>query len=136
MTDESAPTSGVENIPRTIWWGVDEATGRPAVFLIDQTRLPLQGDVLMCNVAEGVCLAIQSLGVRGAPALGVAAALALALWTENEAGDIDNVEDYVGGLTEVAQAVMATRPPRSTSSGVPSASVESPWTTWTCRLRT
>jgi methylthioribose-1-phosphate isomerase len=110
MADEKAPTSGVDNIPRTIWWGEDEASGRPAVFLIDQTRLPLQGDVLMCNVAEGVCLAIQSLGVRGAPALGVAAALALALWTANETEGIETTEDYVAGLSEVAQAVMSTRP--------------------------
>ena len=66
---------GIENIPRTIWWDEDE-NGRPAVFLIDQTRLPLQGDVLMCSVAEGVCTAIRSMAVRGAPALGVAAALA------------------------------------------------------------
>ncbi len=110
MADEKAPTSGVDNIPRTIWWGEDEATGRPAVFLIDQTRLPLQGDVLMCNVAEGVCLAIQSLGVRGAPALGVAAALALALWTENETEGIESNEDYLAGLTEVAEAIESTRP--------------------------
>jgi methylthioribose-1-phosphate isomerase len=110
MADEKVPTSGVDNIPRTIWWGEDEATGRPAVFLIDQTRLPLQGDVLMCSVAEGVCLAIQSLGVRGAPALGVAAALALALWTENETDGIESNEEYVTGLGEVAEAVMSTRP--------------------------
>jgi len=108
--EENTPHSGVENIPRTIWWGVDEATGNPAVYLIDQTRLPLQGDVLMCSVAEGVCTAIRSLAVRGAPALGVAAALALALWTENEAGDIDTNEEYIASLAGVAQAVMETRP--------------------------
>jgi len=108
--EENTPRSGVENIPRTIWWGVDEASGNPAVYLIDQTRLPLQGDVLMCSVAEGVCTAIRSLAVRGAPALGVAAALALALWTENEAGEIDNNEDYVASLAGVAQAVIETRP--------------------------
>jgi len=101
---------GIENIPRTIWWGADETTGNPAVFLIDQTRLPLQGDVLMCSVAEGVCTAIKSLAVRGAPALGVAAALALALWTENETEGIETSENYVGGLSEVAEQVMATRP--------------------------
>jgi methylthioribose-1-phosphate isomerase len=110
MADETTPISCVDNIPRTIWWGEDEATGRPAVFLVDQTRLPLQGDILMCNVAEGVCMAIQSLGVRGAPALGVAAALALALWTENESDDIENTENYIAGLTEVAQAIESTRP--------------------------
>ena len=49
----------------------------------------------MCNIAEGVCIAIQSLAVRGAPALGVAAALALALWTENETDEIETAEEYV-----------------------------------------
>ena len=102
--------SPMDNIPRTIWWGVDEATGKPAVFLIDQTRLPLQGDILQCNVAEGVCMAISSMAVRGAPALGVAAALALALWTENETEDVETSENYVAGLGEVAEAIMSTRP--------------------------
>ena len=100
----------VSDIPRTIWWGEDENSGRPAVFLIDQTRLPLQGDVLMCSVAEGVCTAIKSMAVRGAPALGVAAALALALWTENETEGIETPENYVAALGEVAETVMSTRP--------------------------
>jgi methylthioribose-1-phosphate isomerase len=101
---------GIENIPRTIWWGEDETSGRPVVFLLDQTRLPLQGDVLACNLAEGVCMAIKTLAVRGAPALGVAAGLALALWTANETDDIETVKDYLAGLSEVAEKVMSTRP--------------------------
>ncbi len=101
---------GIENIPRTIWWGEDETTGRPVVYLIDQTRLPLQGDVLACNVADGVCLAIQSLAVRGAPALGVAAALALALWTENESDDIETVDEYLAAIDAVAEKVSSARP--------------------------
>jgi methylthioribose-1-phosphate isomerase len=100
----------VENIPRTIWWGEDEGTGRPAVFLIDQTRLPLQGDVLMCSVAEGVCTAIKALAVRGAPALGVAAALALALLSPKESDEIEDTETYLLALDEVATMVMSTRP--------------------------
>lgn len=101
---------GIENIPRTIYWGQDEITGQPAVFLIDQTRLPLQGDVLQCNMASGVCLAIESLAVRGAPALGVAAGLALALWSENETADIETVDQYLAGLDSVTEAVIGTRP--------------------------
>ena len=101
---------GIENIPRTIWWGEDEITGSPVVFLVDQTRLPLQGDILACNVADGVCVAIQSMAVRGAPALGVAAALALALWTENESGDIDEVDEYLDALDQVAEKVASARP--------------------------
>ena len=105
----------IENIPRTIWWGEDEITGRPVVFLIDQTRLPLQGDILACNVADGVCLAIQTLAVRGAPALGVAAALALALWTENESDDIETVDEYLDGARRGRrEGLLGAGRPRST----------------------
>ncbi len=100
----------IENIPRTIWWGEDEITGRPVVFMIDQTRLPLQGDILACNMAEGVCIAIETLAVRGAPALGVAAALALALWTENETEGIETVDEYLEELDKVSEKVSSARP--------------------------
>jgi methylthioribose-1-phosphate isomerase len=101
---------GIENIPRTIWWDTNEETGRPAVFMIDQTRLPLRGDVLQCNTVDGVCTAIRVLAVRGAPALGVAAALAIAVWTANETDDIETVEDYLEALNEVAVQITSTRP--------------------------
>ncbi len=94
----------IDNIPRTIWW----EDGK--VYLIDQTRLPLQGDVLVCNTYDGVCLAIKTLAVRGAPALGVAAALALALWTATDGAELETVEEYLDGLDEIATEVMATRP--------------------------
>jgi len=100
----------VSDIPRTIWWGENEDTGQPAVFLIDQTRLPLQGDVLACNTYDGVCMAIKTLAVRGAPALGVAAALAVALWSETEGSEIDNVDDYLFRMSEVVAEIVSTRP--------------------------
>lgn len=100
----------INDIPRTIWWGTVEETGRPAVMLIDQTRLPLQGDVLACNTYEGVCLAVKSLAVRGAPALGVAAALAIALWSETEGASFDTVDSYLTRLDEVAEEVATARP--------------------------
>lgn len=99
-----------EKLPRTIWWGEDDTSGRPTVFLIDQTRLPLQGDVLACNTYEGVCIAIKTLAVRGAPALGVAAALAIALWSETEGAEFETVDDYLGRLDEVAAEVATARP--------------------------
>lgn len=95
---------GIENIPRTIWWEDDK------VFLIDQTRLPLQGDVLVCNTYDGVCLAIKTLAVRGAPALGVAAALALALWAETEGREIETMDAFLTRIDEVAAEITATRP--------------------------
>ena len=33
------------NLPRTIWWDTDPQSGVAGVYLIDQTRMPLQGDV-------------------------------------------------------------------------------------------
>ncbi len=94
----------IENIPRTLWWEDDR------VHLVDQSRLPLVGDVLVCNTYEGVCTAISTLAVRGAPALGVAAALGLALWTRNETEGYASVEDYLRGLQDVAEDIADTRP--------------------------
>jgi hypothetical protein len=94
----------LENLPRTIWWEDS------FVRMIDQSRLPLVGDVLECGTYEGVCWAIKGLAVRGAPALGVAAALALALWVENQAGDIDSVEDFLTDLDRVADEITQARP--------------------------
>ncbi len=98
----------IEDIPRTIWWQEDE--DGPHVYLVDQSRLPLVGDVLVCNAHEGVCAAISGMAVRGAPALGVAAALAIALWAAVESDDIADTAAFVARLDEVADEVTATRP--------------------------
>ncbi len=94
----------LDNIPRTIWW----EDGK--VRMIDQNRLPLVGDILECDTAEGVCWAVKSLAVRGAPALGVAAALALALWAQNETEGMETVDEFLIGLDEVIEAVVSARP--------------------------
>jgi len=60
---------------RTIWWD-DE---KKAVGMIDQTLLPERlEDILVGSVGE-LCEAIQSLRVRGAPALGAAGGYGVAL---------------------------------------------------------
>jgi methylthioribose-1-phosphate isomerase len=100
---------GMENIPRTIWWEEDD-NGVASVLMIDQGRLPLVGDVLVCNVYDGVCLAIKTLAVRGAPALGVAAALAIAVWVRNESAELLTVPDFLDALDTVADEVAAARP--------------------------
>lgn len=94
----------LDDIPRTIWW----QDGR--VMLVDQSRLPLQGDLLACNTYEGVCQAIKGMAVRGAPALGVAAALGVALWATTEGAEIDDTEAFLARLDEVAAEIAATRP--------------------------
>jgi methylthioribose-1-phosphate isomerase len=72
--DENAPFTA-EGLPRTLWW--DDRAG--ALRLIDQTLLPARCDVLACADSEAVAGAIRRLQVRGAPAIGVAAAYGLAL---------------------------------------------------------
>lgn len=63
-------------LPPTIAWIGDE-TGH--LELLDQTRLPHEFVVLRLDSAEGVVDAIVRLAVRGAPAIGVAAAYGLLL---------------------------------------------------------
>jgi methylthioribose-1-phosphate isomerase len=50
-----------------------------ALELLDQTRLPLEEHWLRCTTADEVADAIRRLAVRGAPAIGVAAAYAVVL---------------------------------------------------------
>src|SRR5213080_643854 len=51
----------------------------PAVVLLDQRRLPGEVVEVRCGTAEDVADAIKSMVVRGAPAIGIAAAYGLAL---------------------------------------------------------
>lgn len=59
------------SLPTLAWTG-DAATGH--LILLDQTRLPLDVHQRECRRLEDVVESIQSLRVRGAPAIGVAAA--------------------------------------------------------------
>ena len=61
---------------------------RPRVVLLDQRRLPDEEVELVCETAADVAEAIRTLAVRGAPAIGVAAAYALAL-TALRGDDLD-----------------------------------------------
>ena len=51
----------------------------PAVVLLDQRRLPEEVVEVRCTTAAEVAGAIQDMVVRGAPAIGIAAAYGLAL---------------------------------------------------------
>ena len=46
-----------------------------AVVMIDQTRLPLEETYATCRTYEEVAAAIKDMIIRGAPAIGVAAAM-------------------------------------------------------------
>jgi methylthioribose-1-phosphate isomerase len=65
--------SATDPIPPTIEWCED------AVRLIDQRRLPEELVMLECRSVDELCEAITTLAIRGAPALGAAGAMGVAL---------------------------------------------------------
>ena len=68
--------------PRTIAWVGGDVNGH--IRLIDQTLLPGQLEYRECRTVEDVWEAIRSLRVRGAPAIGCAAAFGIALEAQRE----------------------------------------------------
>src|SRR5690349_3906636 len=62
---------------RTVWW--EEDAGGAAVHMIDQSLLPQQVKYLRLEDELQVAESITTLKVRGAPAIGVTAAFAMAL---------------------------------------------------------
>ncbi|HZT07819.1 MAG TPA: S-methyl-5-thioribose-1-phosphate isomerase [Chloroflexota bacterium] len=77
------------------------------VELIDQTQLPSAMVTVTCQTHEDLCAAIRSMRIRGAPALGVAAAYAMALGSE---GAPEQPELFLNHMTAVADEIRATRP--------------------------
>ncbi len=94
----------ISDLPRTLWW--EDGT----VQLIDQTRLPLQGDILSCNSYEGLIIAIKMLAVRGAPALGVAGGFGVALWSQTEGKEMTGTSEYLRELDKAADEIANARP--------------------------
>ena len=74
---------------------------RDAVVLLDQRRLPDEEVELRCGSAAEVAEAIRTLAVRGAPAIGVAAAYAYALAAER-GEDLDAAYDALASSRPTA----------------------------------
>ncbi|HEY6605835.1 MAG TPA: S-methyl-5-thioribose-1-phosphate isomerase [Gaiellaceae bacterium] len=73
----------------------------PKVVLLDQRRLPDEEVELECRSVAEVVEAIRSLAIRGAPAIGVAAAYALALAAER-GEDVDAAAAALAGARPTA----------------------------------
>ncbi|HEY3397901.1 MAG TPA: S-methyl-5-thioribose-1-phosphate isomerase [Armatimonadota bacterium] len=93
-------------IPPTVTWLA--APDGPAVRMIDQTRLPGELVMLDCRTIEQLCEAIVSLRVRGAPAIGCAAALGLSLAAH--LSPAETVEALLADLESARALLAATRP--------------------------
>jgi methylthioribose-1-phosphate isomerase len=78
----------------------------PGLRMLDQTRLPVEEVWMDCEAPEQVADAIRRLAVRGAPAIGVAAAygLVLGLRTVQDSGQL------AGRFEEVSRLLASTRP--------------------------
>ncbi len=78
------------------------------LMLLDQTRLPVEEVEKPCSSWQEVADAIRALVVRGAPAIGVAAAFGVALAArQSRAGDW---EGFLADLEEAIKGLGATRP--------------------------
>ncbi|KYC42872.1 S-methyl-5-thioribose-1-phosphate isomerase [Scytonema hofmannii PCC 7110] len=79
-----------------------------SVSLIDQTRLPSEYTFVEISRCEDMAQAIKTMIVRGAPAIGVAAAYGMYLGArEIETGDRD---EFLNHLEKVAELLRSTRP--------------------------
>ncbi|MHC4993443.1 MAG: S-methyl-5-thioribose-1-phosphate isomerase [Planctomycetota bacterium] len=77
--------------PKTVQWIGDAATGH--LRLIEQTLLPERLEYVDCRDVESVWQAIKRLAVRGAPAIGVAAAYGCVIGAQ--AGAFKSSADYL-----------------------------------------
>ena len=76
--------------------------------LIDQTLLPTQLIEIECRDVESVWEAIKSLRVRGAPAIGIAAAYGVVIGLQNVASEDDR--QLAERLDNVAAHLATSRP--------------------------
>lgn len=77
-------------------------------FLLDQTKLPGTGEYICCRDYITVAEAIKRLSVRGAPAIGAAAAYGLVLGAMEL--EREDTRDFLAGIEEIASQLSATRP--------------------------
>ena len=77
------------------------------VVLIDQTRLPAEEVYVACTTPEEVAHAIRSMVVRGAPAIGIAAAYGVALAAHKVSGDD---QGFDASVLQASDLLRGTRP--------------------------
>lgn len=87
----------------TIDWTQDDA-----IRLIDQTRLPLEEAYVECRSVDEVARAIRTMQVRGAPAIGIAAAMGLALGARSI--QASTFASFYTALEDMGTRLTRTRP--------------------------
>jgi methylthioribose-1-phosphate isomerase len=88
-------------IPTIAWEG-------DCIRLVDQRRLPLEARWVVCRDLEEVLAAIKDMAIRGAPAIGVAAAMGLALGAQSI--ETRKYETFRERFLQMARDMELTRP--------------------------
>src|SRR6266853_1372422 len=78
------------------------------VRFIDQTKLPTEEVYVNCTTHEQVADVIRNMVVRGAPAIGVAAAMGIALGVQNSKAE--NGADLKKDFDQICEIIRQTRP--------------------------
>src|SRR5579872_392143 len=78
------------------------------VRFIDQTKLPTEELYVTCKTYQEVATAIRDMIVRGAPAIGVSAAMGIALGVSHS--QAKNSEELAADFEQIAAHIGATRP--------------------------
>ncbi len=104
----TTPTAAPPAAPPTLRWVGDAQTG--TLELLDQTRLPAEVVALVCRTDDDVFGAIRRLSVRGAPAIGVAAAYGLVLGVREATTSAGGRETFNAALAAAADKLAASRP--------------------------
>src|SRR6185503_9683483 len=86
----------------TIEWQSD------AVVMIDQRKLPSLEVYVRCKTAAEVARAIKTMVIRGAPAIGVAAAMGIALGMRRSKAQ--GTRQYAVEFNKICDLMAATRP--------------------------
>ncbi len=76
------------------------------IFMIDQRKLPLIEEYFVCDNYRDVIFAIKSMVIRGAPAIGVAAALGIALFSLQA----DDKDELIANYEKICSEFAASRP--------------------------
>mgnify|MGYP005831804073 CR=1 FL=1 len=101
-----SPSEPLPTIETLRWIGGIDGSLR----LIDQTRLPGALVEIDCRDAADVVEAIRALRVRGAPAIGIAAAYGVCLGVQRAATAASDEATFFARLHEVAERLIGARP--------------------------
>lgn len=78
------------------------------VIILDQSRLPLEVKFIECTDYQMVAEGIKRLWIRGAPAIGIAAAMGIALAAQDIKAK--SFDDFIEKLEPAMQTLLSTRP--------------------------